>query len=260
MTSIRHFLALILCILLVMLPVYSAPQSSSQHAGQVDALIPSATRNDQPVKVKDDLQWNDLLKTARSGRVRASLADGSILSVGSNSELRVVRHDAASQQTSLEMDFGKIRSQVEKITKPGGKFEIKTPNAVIGVVGTDFYAAFSGTKTTVVCYQGRVTVTPVAQAAAVVTLSAGQMVVIDSAIPPGGFHATDVSAKLQQSTMLSTDVPTTMPATVRPGSAGHPGWIFLGSAAAIGIAIGVVATRNSGVNCETNPASGACPR
>ena len=39
--------------------------------------------------------------------MRAGLTDGSILSVGSNSELRVVQHDAASQQTSLEMNYGK---------------------------------------------------------------------------------------------------------------------------------------------------------
>ena len=38
----------------------------------------------------------------------------------------MVQHDAASQQTSLEMDFSKVRSKVVKITQPNGKFEIKT--------------------------------------------------------------------------------------------------------------------------------------
>ena len=57
-------------------------------------------------------QWNDLLKTEQKGRLRAGLTDGSILSLGSNSELRVVQHDAASQQTSLEMNLGKVRSKV----------------------------------------------------------------------------------------------------------------------------------------------------
>ena len=84
--------------------------------------------------------------------MQAGLDDGSILSVGSNSELRVLQHDAASQQTSLEMNAGRLRSKVVKITQPNGKFEVHTPNAVIGVIGTDFYVEYGNNKTTVVCY------------------------------------------------------------------------------------------------------------
>src|ERR1019366_9038651 len=120
-----------------------AEYPATEHAGEIDALIPAAMRNGQTAKVKDDLQWSDLLKTEHNGRVRAGLTDGS------------------SQQTSLEMNFGKVRSQVTKITKPGGKFEMKTPNAVIGVIGTDFYVGFESNRTTVICYQGQVSVTPI---------------------------------------------------------------------------------------------------
>ena len=141
MNSFRRFTVIVLSSLLAALPAMPQPQTGNQPAGQINAMIPAATRNSQPAKVKEDLNWNDLLKTEHSGRVRAGLKDGSILSLGSDSELRIVQHDSASQQTSLEMDFGKLRSQVVKITKPGGKFEVKTPNAVIGVIGTDFYAA-----------------------------------------------------------------------------------------------------------------------
>jgi hypothetical protein len=83
-----------------------------------------------------------------------------MLSLGSNSSLRVVQHDAASQQTSLEMDAGKLRSKVVKITQPNGKFEVHTPNAVIGVVGTDFFVQYDNNRTTIVCYSGLVKVTP----------------------------------------------------------------------------------------------------
>src|ERR1700726_2709081 len=160
MNLLKRLLLGPLCILLCSLPVSGSPQTGAQHAGQIHAMIPAATRNSQPAKVKDDLQWNDLLRTTHSGRLRAGLKDGSILSLGADSELRIVQHDSASQQTSLEMDFGKIRSQVVKITKPAGKFEVKTPNAVIGVIGTDFYAAFESNTTTVICYKGKVSVTP----------------------------------------------------------------------------------------------------
>ena len=164
---------------------------------EIRALIPSATKNTKATKVNDDLQWNDLLNTGPKGRLRAGLTDGSILSLGSSSELRVVQHDATSQQTSLEMNLGKVRSKVVKITQPGGKFEVKTANAVIGVIGTDFYVSYDPGKTTVICYTGKVAVTPIGDAKIIknsgestqdqVMVNAGQMVVISSAIPPAGF-------------------------------------------------------------------------
>ena len=166
MSLFKRSVAMVLCSLLTGLPTMAQPAASNQVAGQINALIPAATRNSQTAKVKEELNWNDLLKTEKTGRVRAGLKDGSILSVGSESELRIVQHDTVSQQTELEMDFGKVRSQVTKVTKSGGKFEMKTPNAVIGVIGTDFYTSFEGNKTTVICYKGQVTVTPVGSAVA----------------------------------------------------------------------------------------------
>ena len=85
------------------------------------ALIPAASRNSQPLVINDTLQWNDLLETNAKGRLRARLTDGSILSLGSNSQLKVVQHDATTQQTQIELNYGKLRNQVVKITQRGGK-------------------------------------------------------------------------------------------------------------------------------------------
>jgi ferric-dicitrate binding protein FerR (iron transport regulator) len=195
--------------------------AGSQTAGQISALIPSATRNAQPAKVKDDLSWNDLLKTEQKGRLRAGLTDGSILSLGSNSELRVVQHDSASQQTSLEVDFGKVRSKVVKITQPNGKFEMKTPNAVIGVIGTDFYVSYEANRTTVICYTGKVWVSPLGDAKVVknsgqssdsqIQVNAGQMVVISSEIPPAGFQPQSTPPDVQRASAEETSVPDAVP-------------------------------------------------
>jgi len=238
-----------MCFLLSTLPVLSEPQAAGQRAGQVDAVIPAAMRNDKTAKVKDELQWNDLLKTTHSGRVRAGLTDGSILSVGSDSELRVVQHDGASQQTSLELNYGKVRSQVQKITQPGGKFELKTPNAVIGVIGTDVYTAYASNKTTVICYTGKCSVTPLGNVVAII-LNAGQMVVISTVIPPGGFQASDTPPGVQQSTLLATDVPESLPPIVGPGHAGRGSrLVFIGSVAAIGIAAGILSSNTHNNVC-----------
>lgn len=195
--------------------------AGDQNAGQISALIPSATRNSIPAKVKDNLVWNDLLKTEQKGRVRASLADGSILSVGSNSELRVVQHDAASQQTSLEVDFGKVRSKVVKITQPNGKFEVKTANAVIGVIGTDFFVSYEPDKTTVICYTGKVWVTPIGNSKVVknsgqsnqdqIQLNPGQMVVITTEIPPAGFQPQSTPSDVLRASAQDTAVPDAPP-------------------------------------------------
>src|SRR5579863_480018 len=140
-----------------------AATAANPTAGSVKALLPAASRNAQPVAVNDTLQWNDVLQTDAKGRLRAALNDGSLLSLGSNTQLKVVQHDAASQQTALDLNYGKLRNQVTKITQPQGKYQVKTSNAVIGVIGTDFYVDSIKGRTMVICYEGRVSVTPIGE-------------------------------------------------------------------------------------------------
>ncbi len=225
-------LAVFLCYLLSPLAMFAVPQGapggSSQPAGQITALIPTATRNSAPAKVKDDVHWNDLIKTERSGRARIGLSDGSILSVGSNSELKIVQHDPNSQQTQLELNYGKLRSRVVAITKPGGKFEVKTPNAVAGVVGTDFTIEYDPSTgvTNVIVYSGTVIVTGFGQS---VTVQAGQMVQITKngigtpqSTPPG----------LQQESITDT--------TTEGGGTGAAGGSHLFRNVLIGLGVAVV--------------------
>lgn len=266
MDTLKRLIAGVLCLLLSPLPAVCAPPAGGQRAGQINALIPAATRNEQPTKAKDELDWNDLLKTAASGRLRAGLDDGSILSVGSNSELRVLQHDAASQQTSLEMDAGRLRSKVVKITQPNGKFEVHTPNAVIGVIGTDFYVEYGGNKTTVICYTGVVTVTPLGNAHAssnpsnasnAVTLTAGQMVEITTEVPPGGYQSQPTPGDLQRASISSTDVPDLPPpATAGLSSPWH--WVLLMGAFA-GAAVGLTFAVDRGTTTGRPTPTKGCP-
>src|SRR5271154_6688766 len=273
MNLFKRFTVIVLSSLLVALPAMPQSQTGGQAAGQINAMIPAATRNSQPAKVKEDLNWNDLLKTEHSGRVRAGLKDGSILSLGSDSELRIVQHDSASQQTSLELDFGKVRSQVVKVTKPGGKFEVKTPNAVIGVIGTDFYVGYEENKTTVICYKGTVTVTPGANAKVAqnsgqsnaasnsITVAAGQMVEIINDIPPAGFQSSKTPASTQQASLLATDVSDTLPVAHHTHT-GRNIAITTFVVVSVGLAVGIPLAFRGGNTpvgtCTKNPATGAC--
>lgn len=264
MSLFKRSVAMMLCSLLSGLPAMAQPANNNQVAGQINALIPAATRNSQTAKVKEELNWNDLLKTEKTGRVRAGLKDGSILSVGSDSELRIVQHDSVSQQTELEMDFGKVRSQVTKVTKASGKFEMKTPNAVIGVIGTDFYTSFEGNKTTVICYKGQVSVTPVGNAVATgnsgtsnssntITVSEGQMVVVTSDVPPAGPSQTPQD-------VLEASLSAT--AVVVAGASGHHGHVvrnvLIGSGLAVGLGLGLYFGTQGGGNGTCKPGSPNC--
>ena len=240
----------VLLSLLLAIPASGAP-TDGQNAGEVKALIPDAWRNSKPVKVKDGLQWNDLLQTAVQGRLRAGLTDGSILSLGSNSALRVVQHDAATQQTSIEMNYGKLRSQVVKVTQPGGKYEVRTPNAVIGVIGTDFFVGYENELTTVICYVGSVSVTVLGAAKVVrhsdqaqasqtqITLTAGQLVVVGLKIPPAGFPP---ESEVIQASMQDTNVNHPPAAAIS-----HPRvWIPIVAGLAGGLTAGLVLTYTGG--------------
>ncbi|HXZ26386.1 MAG TPA: FecR family protein [Terriglobales bacterium] len=202
-------LAVLLAVLMVPLPVLSQPQGGSssskatQEAGQISALIPAGFRNASAARVKDDLYWNDVLKTDKSGRMRVNLRDGSILSLGSDTEMKVVQHDAASQQTQLELDYGKLRSRVVAITKPGGKFQVKTPKAVAGVVGTDFGLVVNPDgSVTLYVYSGTVTLT--LADGTVVTINAGQTFTINSDGSTSGPKPTPPDQ--QQQSILDTNV------------------------------------------------------
>src|SRR5271165_7143811 len=184
-----HFLYAVVFVSCMTASVWAVPPANPS-AGSVKALLPDASRNAHPLAVNDPLQWNDVLQTDARGRVRAVLNDGSILSVGSNSQLKIVQHDAGAQQTVIDLDYGKLRNQVTKITAPQGKYQVKTSNAVIGVIGTDFYVGYVKGRTTVICYEGKVSVTPLGDARVLgstnvpaapdgsMTLRAGQIVII----------------------------------------------------------------------------------
>ena len=135
-------------------------------AGSITALLPLANIVRGPAKPPatlvakkgDDVIWNDLVRTDKGGRARITLLDQSILSVGSQAELRIIKSDAKSQQTSLEVDYGRVRMEVTPITKQGGSFQVQTPTAVAGVIGTTFGVDSSIGSTTFLCISGTVMV------------------------------------------------------------------------------------------------------
>ncbi len=127
--------------LLLLALAFSLPLSAEE-AGKVARVLPAGflTRgaSTNEAKSADPVDWNDILRTNKQGRMRVSLTDGSLLSLGSESEMRVVKHDPQSQQSQVELLFGRARVRVVQMTKPTSGFEVRTPTAVIGAIGTEF--------------------------------------------------------------------------------------------------------------------------
>jgi FecR protein len=156
-------LAVVLACLIAVLPLCAQAPADHPAAGQITGLIPDVQRNDRGINLKEEVEWRDVLRTDRSGRARLSLRDGSILSLGSYSELKVVMHDPNGQETLLQLNFGRVRSRVVGINRPGGRFEVQTPAAVLNVLGTDFFTQFdpATNELRVICYSGSVKVSGV---------------------------------------------------------------------------------------------------
>jgi hypothetical protein len=86
----------------------------------------------------DPVVENDRILTAAKGRARVVLWDGSILNVGSASEMTVKTAPAASQPAVIELAYGKVRAEVTK-RMAGAAFEVRTSTAVCGVLGTTLW-------------------------------------------------------------------------------------------------------------------------
>jgi len=137
-----------------------AAAAAAQHAGSISLVLPKVelVRGAQttPVQPPTPVYWGDVVNTGHMARARIKLDDGSVLNVGSDSSLTVVKHDASQQQTQIDVTFGEVRSKVVHLAKPGASFQVRTPTGVAGVVGTDFYMAYTNSITHLVVFEGNV--------------------------------------------------------------------------------------------------------
>ena len=132
--------------------------SFDEPVGKITGLVSIATRNRTNSNTRDVVRANDNLSTNTSGRMRIELQDGSILNVGSESDLKIVKHSPTTGETSVDLADGRLRSRVVKVRKSGSKFEVTTPNATIAAIGTDFFLDVSHSRTHVIVYSGVVVV------------------------------------------------------------------------------------------------------
>jgi len=249
----QRVLAVVLASLVSVLPLLAQGPAEHPAAGQVTAVIPAAQRNNKTLKLKEEVDWNDLLRTDRGGRARLSLRDGSILSLGSNSEFKVVEHDPVGQQTLVQLNFGKVRSRVVSINQPGGRFEVRTPVAVINVLGTDFFTQYdaSGNTFRVICYSGSVKISGAGKfEGKSETIHAGQMLEIESSV----FGAPQATLNaVQQDSIAETT--TEGPAPLNADSHLLRNVLIGAASAAVGVVVGLVSGGGSAASTPQSTSS-----
>jgi len=169
-------IALLVSALLVMPMDLAAQQAPS--AGKITTVLPivNVIRGQEqiPAAVNAQVFWGDTINTGHLARARVSLDDGSILSIGSDSNLLISKHDPAAQQTELDLNYGRVRAKAAALVKPDAHFRVRTPVGVAGVVGTEVAVIFdpATAQMNVICLEGTCQVCDLAGNC--VTLHAGQ--------------------------------------------------------------------------------------
>jgi len=253
---------LVACAIFVSIAIVIPPDiaaQAGQKAGLISRAIPDVAiaRGAQqlPAPVKALVDWGDVVHTGDGGRARVALDDGSLLNVGSSSSLTVTQHNAAAQQTQIELEYGRIRSQVVKQSKPNSKFEIHTAVGVAGVVGTDFYLEYLNDMFQIIVFEGTVKFCNLDGVC--VTVLAGQIATIRN-----GHQSPDQPSQATPSELTDAAVATAVGATAVGGIPVHhisPWWVVgLTVAAAVPAIVVPIATRGGGSTVLTKCGPTGC--
>ena len=119
------------------------------------------------------VQSGDVLQVG--GSIRLVLSGGSVVSVGSGSELRIGRHDTGSG-SDWNLSRGKMRVTVRGM-RGSAQLQIQTANALLTAAVADFFVEFDGTCTEALVFDGTIAAQPVRAAAQIpVSVSIGGQV------------------------------------------------------------------------------------
>jgi hypothetical protein len=236
-------IALIVSALLVM-PANLSAQTAQPSAGKITTVLPvvNVIRGQQQsaATVNEQVFWGDTINTGHLARARVSLDDGSILSVGSDSNLMIGKHDPAAQQTDLDLNYGRVRAKAAALVKPDSHFRVRTPVGVAGVVGTEMVVIFdtTGAQMKVICLEGTCQVCDLAGNC--LTLHGGQESSVQnnsSPTPPSPATTVDVTEAVNS----------TAPSGAAGGAAGGigvAGGVAIGVGAAIAATVATIVVRS----------------
>ncbi len=261
----RRGIFLLICFLLPGISSHlAAGQTLVQRdsVGKITGMAFGAAQSGVRSNLQDMVRVHDSLTTDNSGRLRIQLLGGTILNVGSNSQLQVLQYDPVSQATTIELRGGRLRSSVAKLPSATGAFEVLTPYARVTALGGDFSVEVDPTHTRVLVHSGVVVMAsapsdPAAKLA--LDLVAGQTAIADAK----GIAAFELTPdNLEQQSLTATLVPDTPPSApvsvavteapaTKPRSHLQRNLLIVLAIAGGGAAAGVLAGHGGGTSSST---------
>ncbi len=147
---VKKTIAIILCVMLFItgmpLTIFGAERISAkliQMDGDVQII---RAGGEKPFKafVNMRLTEGDRIITGPSGKAKVQMDDEVIITLAENTRvyLSELRGSNGAKQSSISLQSGGIGSTVKEKLKDNSRFEIKTPTAVMGVRGTEFFTQY----------------------------------------------------------------------------------------------------------------------
>jgi hypothetical protein len=165
MTGFRR---VVLCGLFLLLSWVIPSRAGAQVIGKITGLVGSATvqhagsAGAEPLVLNEELHQGEILRTGPGARLRVTLSDASVLSLGADTELKL-DHLSLGAPTSdpgslFTLAGGFLQTVVGRL-RPGSLFEIHSPSMVAAVRGTDWIESYSAGTTEIFVAEGSVLAT-----------------------------------------------------------------------------------------------------
>ena len=143
-----------------------------------------------PVKNGDTVSTGDLLRTKSGAFAEVAYTDGTVLRIAPRSRVDIGEHFSGKKPDGSEIRLtrGKIQAVVDLKNAGAGsgakKFEVRTPNAIAGVRGTDFSVSHNRSVTGVFVRAGSVYSYNLNNPGRIVTLTPGTVTTVQGRRDP----------------------------------------------------------------------------
>jgi hypothetical protein len=161
-SAFYYFFCFLLLVFIVgLLPVSAAAESiaSIKLVNGVVELLRSGKLPASKALVGDSLSAGDLVRTKSGGYAEVLYKDGTLLKIAQRSRVDIGDQTGGNDFSNAKLVRGKVQAIVDPPSPKDSKakrFEIRTPNAVAGVRGTDFVVTFQRNVTGVLVKRGTV--------------------------------------------------------------------------------------------------------
>ena len=125
-------------------------------------LVSASDGKEVKVKIGLKVQAKDVVVTGPDSRAKIIMVDKNEINVSPDSRVEIASYEFKPSENKknaiLNIVYGKVRAKVNQKYEGNNTFQVKTPTAVAGVRGTDFFTSFDkqANLTRVVTFEGKV--------------------------------------------------------------------------------------------------------